>query len=89
MVTMAYHLEWINRDPFMRFKSSFEKREREFLSESELLRLENFHSPVNRLNIVKDLFVFSCYTGISCIDLNKLPRDNIAKWIDGSEWFIT
>ncbi len=89
MVTMAYHLEWIDRDPFVRFKSSFEKREREFLSESELFKLENFHSPVNRLNIVKDLFVFSCYTGISYIDLNKLTRDNIVKGIDGSEWLIT
>ena len=89
MVTMAYHLEWIDRDPFVRFKSSFEKREREFLSESELLKLENFHSPVNRLNIVKDLFVFSCYTGISYIDLNKLTRDNIVKGIDGNEWLIT
>ena len=89
MLTMAYHLEWIDRDPFVRFKSSFEKREREFLSESELLRLENFHSPVNRLNIVKDLFVFSCYTGISYIDLNKLTRDNIVKGIDGNDWLIT
>ena len=89
MVTMAYHLEWIDRDPFVRFKSSFEKREREFLSESELLKLENFHSPVNRLNIVKDLFVFSCYTGISYIDLNNLTRDNIVKGIDGNDWLIT
>ena len=89
MLTMAYHLEWIDRDPFVRFKSSFEKREREFLSESELLRLENFHSPVNRLNIVKDLFVFSCYTGISYIDLNNLTRDNIVKGIDGNDWLIT
>lgn len=89
MLTMAYHLEWIDRDPFVRFKSSFEKREREFLSESELLKLENFHSPVNRLNIVKDLFVFSCYTGISYIDLNNLTRDNIVKGIDGNDWLIT
>ncbi len=89
MVTMAFHLEWINRDPFVRFKSSFEKREREFLSEGELLRLEEFSSPIERLNIVRDLFVFSCYTGISYIDLNKLTRDNIVKGIDGSEWLIT
>ncbi|MEZ4797827.1 MAG: site-specific integrase [Flavobacteriaceae bacterium] len=89
MVTMAYHLEWIDRDPFFRFKSSFEKREREFLSEKELLCLEKFSNPIERLNIVKDLFVFSCYTGISYIDLNNLTRDNIVKGIDGSEWLIT
>lgn len=89
MVTMAYHLEWITKDPFVRFKSSFEKKEREFLSELELKNLEEFHSGVERINVVKDLFVFSCYTGISFIDMNKLSRDNIVKGIDGNDWIIT
>lgn len=89
MITMAFHLEWINRDPFVRFKSSFEKREREFLSELELKNLEEFNSPFNRLNIVRDLFVFSCYTGISFIDMNKLSKDHIVKGIDGNDWVIT
>jgi hypothetical protein len=42
MVTMAFHLEWIIREPFVRFKSSFEKKEREFLTQVELKNLENF-----------------------------------------------
>lgn len=89
MVTMAFHLEWIDRDPFVRFKSSFEKREREFLTNEELLSLEEFFSSVNRLNIVRDLFVFSCYTGISFIDMNKLTKGNIVKGIDGNDWIVT
>ena len=89
MVTMAFHIEWIDKDPFVRFKFSYEKREREFLSEKELMSLEEFSSSIERLNIVKDLFVFSCYTGISYIDLNNLTRDNIVKGIDGNDWLIT
>ena len=89
MVTMAFHLEWINRDPFVRFKSSFEKREREFLTEQELKELEEFHSPINRLNMIKDLFVFSCYTGISYIDIDQLNKDNIVKGIDGNDWIMS
>ncbi|MFC4723630.1 site-specific integrase [Geojedonia litorea] len=89
MVTMAYHIEWIGRDPFVRFKSSFEKKEREFLTSDELNAIEKFHSPVNRLNIIKDIFVFSCYTGISYIDINQLNKDHILKGIDGNDWIMT
>jgi site-specific recombinase XerD len=89
MVTMAFHIEWIDKDPFIRFKFSYEKREREFLSEKELLSLEEFSSSIERLNIVKDLFVFSCYTGISFIDMNSLTKDNIVKGIDGNDWIVT
>lgn len=89
MVTMAYHLEWIDKDPFVRFKSSFEKKRREFLSENELKLLEGFQSSVDRLNIVRDLFLFSCYTGISYVDLNSLTQDNIVLDIDGNQWIET
>lgn len=89
MVTMAYHMEWISRDPFTRFKTKNEKKEREFLDIIELENLEKFESSISRINIVKDLFVFSCYTGISYIDLFKLTNDNIVKGIDGNDWIVT
>jgi len=89
MVTMAYHLEWIDRDPFVRFKPTFEKHEREFLTENELQNIENFNSDFERLNLVKDLFVFSCYTGIAYIDVMKLTKENLLIGIDGHKWIIT
>src|SRR5690606_38148380 len=89
MVTMAYHMEWIDKDPFVRFKSSFEKKRREFLSENELKSLEGFQSSVDRLNIVRDLFLFSCYTGISYVDVNSLTPDNIVLDIEGNQWIET
>ncbi len=89
MVTMAFHLEWINKDPFVRFKSTFEKKEREFLTNQDLEKLENFHSSIDRLNIVRDLFIFSCYTGISYIDMHKLTKNNIVIGIDGNSWIVT
>lgn len=61
MVTLAYHLEWLDRDPFVRWKPIYEKREREFLSENELSNMENYYFPIERLERVRDLFVFSCY----------------------------
>lgn len=89
MVTMAFKMEWIIRDPFVKFKSSFIKSEREFLSEEELQSLEGFSSSIKRLELVKDLFVFSCYTGIAYVDIMQLTPNNISKGIDGNFWIIT
>lgn len=86
MVTMAYHLEWIVRDPFVRFKTYFENNSREFLKPEELKSLEKFHSSIPRLNIINDLFLFSCYTGICYADINSLTKDNIIKGSEGGYW---
>ncbi|MGS2738479.1 site-specific integrase [Sinomicrobium sp. M5D2P17] len=72
IVTLAFHIEWLDKDPFIRWKPTWEKREREFLSENELSNLETYYFPIDRLDRVRDLFVFSCYTGISYADLIKL-----------------
>jgi site-specific recombinase XerD len=89
MVTLAFHLEWIDKDPFVKFKFSFDKSEREFLSQTELQSIENYETDIERLNIVKDLFIFSCYTGIAYIDIMKLTNDNVLTGIDGGQWIIT
>ena len=89
MVRMAYHLEWIDKDPFRRWKTTFEKREREFLSANELSNLETYEFPVERLDRVRDLFVFSCYTGISYVDIMGLSLVNISMGIDGNNWIFT
>ncbi|WP_339917301.1 site-specific integrase [Yeosuana marina] len=89
MVTLAFHLEWIEKDPFIRWKPTFEKREREFLSVNELSNLETYRFPIERLERVRDLFVFSCYTGISYADIIALTESNILVGIDGLNWIIT
>lgn len=89
MVTLAYHLEWLDKDPFIRWKSTFEKTQRGFLSVNELSNLETYQYLGERLERVRDLFVFSCYTGISYIDLIQLSDDNLVKGIDGYNWIIS
>ncbi|MDT0677794.1 site-specific integrase [Autumnicola musiva] len=89
MVTLAYNMEWIDKDPFRRWKNTFEKREREFLSANELSNLETYEFPIERLERVRDLFVFSCYTGISYVDVMKLTLNNISTGIDGNNWIFT
>ena len=86
MVTLAYEMEWVDRDPFVNFKIKIEKKEREFLTGEELQSIENLSSKIERLVVVKDLFVFSCYTGISYSDIVRLTTVNIVKGIDGLSW---
>ena len=89
MVTMAFHMEWISKDPFVKFKSTTEKSERTFLSEIELKCIEELTIEIDRINLVKDLFIFSCYTGISYADIVQLTTDNILIGMDGDKWIIT
>lgn len=88
MVTLAYRMEWLNRDPFVNFKMKIEKKEREFLTSEELQRIEDLNSSIERLVVVKDLFVFSCYTGISYSDIVELTNNNIVIGIDGNPWIM-
>ncbi|TMU50782.1 site-specific integrase [Flagellimonas algicola] len=85
-VRLAVDLEWLEKDPFKKFKPQMEKREREFLTDQELLRIHNLKTPIERLSIVKDLFVFSCYTGISYSDIVSLTIDNLILGPDGKKW---
>lgn len=89
IVTLGYHIEWLDRDPFVRWKPTYEKRERPFLTDNELSNLETYHFHLERLERVRDLFVFSCYTGISYADIMSLTRSNILKGIDGNDWIFT
>jgi site-specific recombinase XerD len=89
MITLAYKMEWIDKDPFIKFKPTYIKNEREFLSEDELQTIIDKEFEIERLNLVKDLFIFSCYTGLSYIDVMNLNEDNIAIGIDKGRWIIT
>jgi site-specific recombinase XerD len=86
IIRMAVAHEWISKDPFYNYKVQFKTVEREFLSKEELQALVDKQIKGKRLNIVRDMFVFCCYTGLSYIDVQKLHPDNIVKHIDGSLW---
>ena len=89
MVTLAYKMEWLDKDPFIKFKPTYIKNERCFLNPNELQAIIEKQFDIDRLTLVKDLFVFSCYTGLSYIDVMNLNEDNIALGIDGEKWIIT
>jgi site-specific recombinase XerD len=86
LVNLSFKLGWIERDPFVSFKAQFIKTERGFLSVEELKAVEAKQFTIERLQLVKDLFVFSCYTSLSYIDVINLTESNITIGIDGKLW---
>jgi len=89
MMNVALKNEWLEKDPFKAYKLRFNKFERGYLTEKELLILENKKYTIERLETVLDLFIFSCYTGLSYIDAVNLKPTNIFKGIDHQDWIIT
>ncbi len=89
MVTLAAKMEWIPKDPFQRYSLRFQKVDKAFLTPSELLLVESTELPVHKLHMARDLFVFSCYTGLAYIDLMNLHPAHICIGMDGGHWIKT
>ena len=86
MINLALKEEWINQDPFLKFKAKFEKSERGYLTLEELKLIEGKYFPIKRLALVRDLFVFSCYTGLSYVEVSELKPEHLVKGMDGGLW---
>ncbi len=89
VVKLAVANNWIEKDPFIAYKAKKEKTNRTFLSMEELEKIEKKQFSADRLNRVKDIFVFSCYTGLAYTDIEKLTRDNLVTGIDKQKWIYT
>ncbi|TPG37765.1 site-specific integrase [Flavobacterium pectinovorum] len=89
MINMAVKLDWLAKDPFASFKKHFDKVERHSLNGKELTALTNKEFPIERLRHVRDMFLFSCYTGLSYIELAELTPNKIVTGIDGGLWIST
>jgi site-specific recombinase XerD len=89
MINMAVRMQWLESDPFAAFKQKYEKVDRGFLTQEELAKIEGRQFEIVRLQWVRDLFVFSCYTGLAYIDVMQLTSANITVGIDGGYWLYT
>lgn len=89
IVRIALANGWIDKDPFSNFKATVKDVEREFLTEEEIQTLVSKDLYVNRLDQVRDIFVFSCFTGLAYADVKKLSDADIVIGIDGSKWIKT
>jgi integrase len=89
IVIRAIDKEVILKDPFRNFKGRKTKVIKKPLSTQELYELERHYFTTDRLNVVRDVFVFQCYTGLAYIDAYQLKRTDIKAGIDGNSWIMS
>ena len=77
---------YLEKDPFLSYKPKKTRKEVIFLSDSELFRLQNFEFKQNRLVLIKNLFIFCCYTGLAYREMADLKKGNIQVGFDGFDW---
>jgi site-specific recombinase XerD len=67
----------IEHNPFVGFKCGYKETPRTVLTDDELRRIEAKKFSIPRLELVKNLFLFQCYTGLSYVDMSKLTWRNV------------
>jgi integrase len=80
---------WLPKDPFAGFKMTKREVDRVALTETELQKIMDKEFGIERLALVRDIFIFCCFTGLAYADVKKLKRNEIQIGIDGGKWIFT
>jgi site-specific recombinase XerD len=80
---------WLDKDPFIKYKPKVKEVIREYLTKEDLQQIADKQFVNMRLTQVRDIFLFSCYTGLAYADVKKLKREEISIGLDGQKWIFT
>jgi site-specific recombinase XerD len=81
--------DWLEKNPFANYKSKVKEVERVYLTENEIQSIIEKDFKTERLSVVRDIFLFSCFTGLAYIDVKNLTKSHISFGIDGEKWIFT
>jgi site-specific recombinase XerD len=87
IMNVALINKWITQNPFKGFVCTYVNPVRHFLTDSEIDTIYNKHFSIERLERVKDAFIFQIYTGLAFVDMESLTPDNI-EVKNGKPWLI-
>lgn len=76
-------------DPYLGYKMKKESVDRGYLTEEEVVAIATHPINIDRLDQIRDIFIFACYTGLAYADMANLKQENIQKMFDGKMWIIT
>ena len=86
VINMALKYEWLEKNPFAKFKLKFKKTERGFLTMKEVESISNNQLPSIKLENTRDVFLLAIWTGLSYIDVRRLSSQHIKPGVDGKLW---
>ncbi len=86
IIKIAISEGYLDKDPFMLYKVKRPKPKLVYLTPEELKKLEETNLVQQRLQQVKDMFIFCCYTGLTYTEMYNLCKHHILKGFDGQLW---
>lgn len=78
----------ISHNPYSSFKVSRNETHRDYLTIQELEQIRNKQINTFRMETIRDIFIFACYTGLGYAELKKLNNTHIQQGNDGGEWIV-
>ncbi len=88
VVLLCINNGWLAKDPFASFSLSLEDKDPIYLNKEEIQSLIEKEIRNIRLQSVRDVFVFCCFTGLAFIDVKQLKRSEVCIGIDGQLWIL-
>jgi len=79
---------WLESNPLKAYDGRLKKVNTVFLEEFELQKIESYNTKIDRLERIKNIFLFSCYTGLAPVDVTKASWDNYMKDDAGRDWLV-
>ena len=89
IMNMSVGLDWIPSNPFNQFKCSYQSPDREILNREELAVVQFKKLGIPRLEEVRDVFIFCCYTGFAFSDIFQFEQNAVTIGLDGEYWLST
>jgi integrase len=86
IIRTAMENDWIKTDPFKGIKYRLQEIDAEYLNEEELEKIRHKKFSIKRLEKVRDIYIFCCFTGLAFIDVKNLSEENILKESKGRVW---
>lgn len=86
IVNWAIQKGYLDKYPFSDYRIRLPKKKVEYLTMDEITRIDETDYKVPRLNVISDIFVFCCYTGLPYTEVANLKPDNIIQGIDREPW---
>ncbi|MFT3752270.1 MAG: site-specific integrase [Paludibacter sp.] len=89
IIIVAKNNGWIFKDPFSNYKIRLKRVDRGYLTDQEIQTIIEKEFVSIRLEQVRNVFIFSCFTGLAYIDVKKLTVNQICTSFDGKQWIMT
>lgn len=86
ITNLARANDWMAKDPFLGIRFHEKEVVREFLTMDELQTIYRKEFPLERLTLVRDVFIFAAFTGLAFIDVQQLAPEHIARDNNGNLW---